>query len=125
MEEGEELHKQSASVPILFTLYYFKYYIYGTDKYEINMFKPTWKNLFMACKPWYDKTNKKRVLSLQISMLPLIRAFAVCIMKLKFPPIGQTVKTQMRRSLIEALVFVMSRLRCTIKLQTSLCIHTT
>ena len=38
---GEELHKHFASVPILFTLYYFKYYIYCTDNYEINMFKPT------------------------------------------------------------------------------------
>ena len=45
---GEELHKHFASVPILFALYYFKYFIYFTDKYEINMFKP------IAIKEWLN-----------------------------------------------------------------------
>ena len=46
---GEGLHKHVASVPILFTLYYFKYYmyIYCTDNYEINMFK---KPNLRSCK---------------------------------------------------------------------------
>ena len=34
----------------------------------------------------------------------------MCVKKLRFPPIGQTVKTQMRQPLIEALFYVMSRL---------------
>ena len=38
---GEDIYKHFASVPILFTLYCFIYYVNCTDNNKLNMFKPS------------------------------------------------------------------------------------